>query len=312
MRVANVDGLVTLFYDGSKELLNRDLEYEHLIAQRHGRMNLNAMRRRDGHGTERTNDFETMDVSDECKRYFRERYSWQQIIVVEGVTAIPEFTFKGCINIKRVIFANTVIRIEQWAFSFCKNLVYIKLSITLEYIGEYSFTSCNLSSVFIPPRCRKICNHAFEGNTNLTIFHVPRDTELGSIVISDTALAEASPVGRFNHLSGPDRILALQAMIRAGNRTEQQRREENNEMNEWLKTMNNDEAFALHRVCASFRPLKEVIHAIIQEKGLKAFREENSAGITPSRYLQENPYTELNEKEIIREHLMKMMGEVEY
>ena len=44
--------------------------------------------------------------------------------------------------------------------------------------------------------------------------------------------------------------------------------------------MNNDEAFALHRACASFQPLKEVILAIALEKGLKAFQEENSAGKT--------------------------------
>lgn len=35
----------------------------------------------------------------------------------------------------------------------------------------------------------------------------------------------------------------------------------------------------------------------------------NSAGITPSRYLQENPYTDLSEKEIIHDYLMKMMAE---
>lgn len=126
-------------------------------------MNLNAMRRRDGHGTERANDLESMDLSDECKRYFRERYSWQQIIVVEGVTAIPEFTFGGCKNIKRVIFADSVIRIERFAFSLCENLVFIKWSISLEFIGTFAFSSCNLSSVFIPPTCREICNHAFEG-----------------------------------------------------------------------------------------------------------------------------------------------------
>lgn len=304
MRVATVDGLVTLFYDGSRELCNRDLEREHLIAQQHRRMNLNAMQR---------NDFEAMEISDECKRYFRERYSWQQIIMVEGVTAIPEFTFSGCKNIKRVIFADSVIRIERFAFSLCTALVFIKWSISLEYIGKFAFSSCNLSSVFIPPTCREICNHAFQGNTNLSIFHVHQDTELGRIIISDTAIAIASPVDRFNHLTGFDRIFTQQAIVmaRAGNGTEQQRVIENNEMNTWIKNMNNDEAFALHRACASFQPLKEVIHAIIQEKGLKAFREENSAGISPSRYLQENPYTQLTEKEIIREYLMKMMGKFE-
>lgn len=113
--------------------------------------------------------------------------------------------------------------------------------------------------------------------------HDPQDTELvREGIIQNTALARAS--------------------LRNGNYTS---------LNRWIKTMNNDEEFALHRACSSFQPLKEVILIIIQEKGLKAFKEKNSAGISPSRYLEENPYTILNEKEIIHEYLSKMMGEVE-
>ena len=92
---------------------------------------------------------------------------------------------------------------------------------------------------------------------------------------------------------------------------EQRRIAASNEMNHSLKTINNDEKFALHRACSSFQPLKQVINAVILQKGLRAFREENSAGITPSRYIQENPYTDLSEKEIIHDYLMKMMGELE-
>lgn len=38
-------------------------------------------------------DWESWDLSDECRQYYRERLSWQQIIIVEGVTEIPECTF---------------------------------------------------------------------------------------------------------------------------------------------------------------------------------------------------------------------------
>ena len=128
MRVATVDGLVTQFYDGSKKLYNYELHSEWLRACYFNK----------------EDDIESMDLSDECKDYFRERLSWQQIIVVEGITVIPEYTFYGCFNIKRVIIADTVIRIGIKAFLRCMNLVYVKWSLRLKYIGEAAFKLCNL------------------------------------------------------------------------------------------------------------------------------------------------------------------------
>ena len=148
MRVEQVDGLLTVFYDGTI-LSNFDLDYEHTV-------------------------FGEEDRSEECESYVNERYSWQQVIVMEGVSIIPESTFNWCKNIKRVIFPSTVIRIEERAFLCCTSLVLIKLSIHLEYIGENAFNSCDLESVFIPPTCEVIGEYSFAYNKNLTILHVPR------------------------------------------------------------------------------------------------------------------------------------------
>jgi len=237
-----VDGLVTLFYDGSKELYNYDLDLERLIA--YGR------RLNQGLGSERADDLEAMDVSDVCKKYIKERLSWQQIIILQGVTEIPKCTFSRCYNIRRVIFADTVIRIQRCAFYRCKSLVYVKWSLSLEFIGECSFQLCNLSNVFIPRSCREIGDLVFEDNPNLSILHVQQDTQLGSLLI--------------NSINGTNGSYNFT---------------ENDYMNQWLKNINNGNQFALHRACASFNALKEVIHAIILRKGLKAFRQENSAGI---------------------------------
>ncbi|GFH46380.1 hypothetical protein CTEN210_02854 [Chaetoceros tenuissimus] len=177
MRVATVDGLVTLFYDGSKQLYNEELSLEWV----HGCIDNNY-----DCGT-----WEEWDLSEECKKYWRERQSWQQVIVVEGVTEIQERTFRDCRNIKRVIFANTVIRIERSAFNGC-SLGYVKLSTNLEYIGSNAFTNCDLVSVFIPPRCRAIGEHAFRYNHNLKIFSVPQQAQLDKNIIAKTKLLEKS------------------------------------------------------------------------------------------------------------------------
>lgn len=206
------------------------------------------------------------------------------------MTVIPEFTFHDCENVKRVIFSNTVIRIEQGAFCNCRSLIFCKLPINLEYIGNTVFYRCeSLTSIFIPPSCREIGHCALGYNKNLSILNVPVDVELGNDIIQRTVLVKHAPfeVDSFGWYRNSD------------------------EMNTWIKNINHDEVFSLHRACASFQPLKQDLINIIEEKGLKAFGEANSAGITPSQYLKENPYTALTEKEIIHDYLMKLMGESE-
>ncbi|GFH61889.1 hypothetical protein CTEN210_18365 [Chaetoceros tenuissimus] len=281
MRVATVDGLVTLFYDGSKELFDRELNDEWWKEFR-------DQGRHDDDNDEIDN-WEEWNLSVQCKKYFRERLSWQQIIIIEGVTEIPEWTFAICWNINRVIFANTVLRIKGNAFLRCRSLVYVKLSINLEYIGSTAFYGCNLYSIFVPPTCREICAYAFYLNKSLSILNVPQHVELGGWIIQYTLLAKTS------HLDVTTDGWYGQEL--------------DDDMNTWIKNMNHDETFSLHREFASLQPSKQVVYNIIQQKGLKAFKVKNSAGIAPSQYLYKNPYTELTEKEIIHDYLMKMMGE---
>ncbi|GFH44049.1 hypothetical protein CTEN210_00523 [Chaetoceros tenuissimus] len=277
MSVATVDGLVTLFYDGSKKLWNYELdeEWEDQLAEHHE--------------DEDFSEWESWDLSNECKRYVRERQSWQQIIVVEGVTEITEATFSLCFNIQRVILASTVIQIHKFAFFRCTSLVYIKWSVNLEFIGYKSFDQCNFSSVFLPPTCRIVQLWAFAENKNLNIFNIPQDTEFEGFPFILSKFVEKCPFRNSPTLSYSADC---------------------EEANTWMKNINNHEDYALHRVCSSYRPLKEIIMSIIEKKGLGAFKTENSIGITPSQYLKENPYTDVTEQDIIHDYLMKMLGEV--
>lgn len=273
MRVANVDGLVTLFYDGSRELYNHELSIEWQVADyRYSHLNVN---------------FEEWGISDQCKRYRRERQTWQQIVVVEGVTVIPHYTFRRCENIKRVIFANTVVRIESCAFEYCISLIYIKLDENLEYIGEHAFHDCDLLSVFIPPRCRDIGGYAFYGNTNLAIFNISQDAILGDNAIFQTKL-----------------LPNLQFQL-----DQYEDHHEQHEVQDWLNNINIGEKYSLHRACCAFYPLQEVIMTIITKQGIGAFNIRNKIGITPSQYLKENPYVDIEEMDIVKDYVMKMMGE---
>ena len=272
MRVANVEGLLTLFYDGS-ELSNKQLDDE-----------LEDCHMRNG-----SYDVDLNKLSEPCRKYIKERRTWQQIIVLEGVTVIPRHTFKYCYNIKRVIVANTVVRIERCAFDFCRGLVYIKLSISLEYIGPYVFRACDLSSIYLPPRCTVIEMGAFAYNSNLNIFSCSQEAQLSSFLFDSSKLIRDSPFE--TSLGGYVRL--------------------NDQVNTWVKNLNNEEEYRLHRICCTIEPSFDDIYAIIREQGILNFCRKNEIGITPSQYLKENPFAQITEKEITRRYIMRMMGEHE-
>ncbi|GFH44633.1 hypothetical protein CTEN210_01107 [Chaetoceros tenuissimus] len=218
-----------------------------------------------------------------------ERRSWEVIIVLPGVEVIPEWTFYHCVNVKTIIMSDSVRRVEREAVSYCTGLSYVKLSRNLEYIGDCAFGCCNtLPSIYIPPSCRVIDDWAFTRCAKLIILRVSQQTRLGRSVIADTALLKASPFTRHYFDNSGD-------------------------MNTWIKDRHHtdeDNEFSLHRACSSYNPLDEVIFNIVKRQGLKAFKKQDSVGVTASQYLSENPYTETEEHKIIKRYILDMMSEV--
>ncbi|GFH44367.1 leucine-rich repeat domain-containing protein [Chaetoceros tenuissimus] len=226
-----------------------------------------------------------------------ERGSWEVIIILPGVEVIPTWNFCACMNVERVIMADTVKRIEEKAFMDCTRLVFVKLSTNLEYIGLCAFACCcDLTSIFIPPSCREIVRYAFQMCERLIIFHVPQHTQLGDGMIEETALLEASPFA--------DRGLAY------GHEDHPEYSNINNEVKEWLKNINHAEEFALHRAFSSFNPLEEIIYELVKHQGISSMKKPNGIGITPMQYLQENPFAEIEEKKIVNRYVLDMMGEI--
>ena len=219
-----------------------------------------------------------------------ERQTWEVIIILPGVEIISELTFIECCNVERVIMTDSVRRIELAAFGICSKLAHVKLSTNLECIGRSAFAECGLTSIFIPPSCNEICGEAFDRCKKLIIFIVPQHTELGNHVIDHTALYRvspfyASPAGTHGNI--------------------------NTQVNLWLKNINNDEQHALHFACSSFNPLEEEIYEIVQREAiLDVFKRKNRIGLTPSQYLEANPFTEVTEQKIINRYVLEMMSEI--
>ena len=170
--------------------------------------------------------------------------------------------------------------------SFGCNLSYVKLSTNTEFIGNLAFASnSNLNSIFIPPRCRWIGEFAFTYCTELSIFHVSRTTEMECFVLAHCPVLKSTP---FQHSS-------LKILYN----------DEEEQKSNWIKNINSDEKYGLHRACSCYQPLMEVILSILETNGIGAFKLKNEAGITPSQYLRENPYADIKEIYIVREFVKK-------
>ena len=228
----------------------------------------------------------------------QEQESWQVIIVLPGVEVIPESTFADCFHIETVIMSDTVRRIEGQAFENCYSLVYIRLSTNLEYIGEMVFYCCeSLPSIFIPPSCTEIGAEAFAHCEKLIIFHVPQHTRLAERVIYCTPIMDVSPIEApteieriWNSPEGAEYFNAVNVFVKNHHR--------------------HGDLLFLHQACSSYYPTEEIIYDIIKRQGLKAFQVRDSFGVTPSEYLSHNPYTDIDEKVIMKRYILDMMGEI--
>lgn len=237
---------------------------------------------------------------DDTRKYliydYEERQSWEMIIILPGVEIIPRETFYACRNVKTVIMADDVKRIKWCVFGLCHSLECIRLSRSLEYIGFLAFNFCeSLKSVFIPDSCREIDSSVFSNCKKLIIFKVPQHTRIGKDVVSKTLLFRKS----YNHHIS---VLNQEEFVRT-----------------WVKNLNQIDTttniridkYAIHRLCSSMDPSIDTLYnRYIRRFGLRVMKYRNKIGISPSRYLSENPYVEVDEQKLINRFILEKLGEI--
>lgn len=212
-----------------------------------------------------------------------ERENWEVIIVLPGVEVIPELTFVDGEKVETVIMSDSVRRIEKRAFGGLTRLSYVRLSTNLQFIGKEAFYGCrSLTSIYIPPSCGWIGSYAFAWCKELIIFHVPQQTQLRQGVISSTKLLETSPHESNIYFE---------------------------ETNDWIRNINRNEEFELHRACSSYNPMEDIVYGIVRRKGLGNFKVPNSIGISPMQYLEANPYADIDQHKLIKRYIGEMTGE---
>ena len=98
----------------------------------------------------------------------------KELIVTDGITYIPNGTFKDCENLTNAKITNTVESIETTTFLNCKNLKSIKLPERVRFLGAYSFKNCiNLQEINIPNDIETIGSALFSGCISLKHIEIP-------------------------------------------------------------------------------------------------------------------------------------------
>lgn len=87
---------------------------------------------------------------------------------LEGVTAIGEYAFYKCRDLKTIELPDTVLSIENNAFRYCNSLNSIEFGNGITYIGSDAFSYCtSLTSITLPDSVTKIANGAFRDCSSL-------------------------------------------------------------------------------------------------------------------------------------------------
>ena len=88
----------------------------------------------------------------------------ETITFADGVTTIPEYTFRYMENLKTVHFSDTITEIGSCAFCGCKSLTDLVIPDSVKTIGDSAFEGCTgLESVVIGNGVETIGNRAFYG-----------------------------------------------------------------------------------------------------------------------------------------------------
>ena len=86
----------------------------------------------------------------------------ESIQLPESLTAISEYAFTGCKNLKNLVVPNSVVAIYDYAFYDCEALTNVTLGSGVESLGTAIFVNCtSLESLSIPASVKSIAGNIF-------------------------------------------------------------------------------------------------------------------------------------------------------
>ena len=96
-----------------------------------------------------------------------------ELVIPDGVTAIPMYAFYYQSSITSVVIPDSVTTIGDYAFYGCESLMSVVIPDSVTTIGSDAFSGCSvLTSVVIPDSVTKIGSYAFSECTSLTSVNI--------------------------------------------------------------------------------------------------------------------------------------------
>lgn len=98
----------------------------------------------------------------------------KEVIIMEGIKSIGNYSFYGCSNIASISVPNSVTKIGYDAFNGCSSLASISIPDSVTSIGSFAFRGCSsLASISIPDGIASIDHGVFYGCSSLTSISIP-------------------------------------------------------------------------------------------------------------------------------------------
>ena len=104
----------------------------------------------------------------------------KSVVIPSTVTDIGKDCFAYSYSLSSVTIGNSVENIGAWAFATCSSLSSITLPNSIKEIGEYAFYDCPLITIALPNSVTSIKNNTFAHCSNLEYIYIPHSvTSIG-------------------------------------------------------------------------------------------------------------------------------------
>lgn len=105
---------------------------------------------------------------------FKDCTKLTKVVINEGVKSIDSHAFYNCSSLENITIPNSVNLIGWFAFEGCTKLTNVSLSSSLETLENGAFKNCsNLSDIELPQNLSRIGSESFTGNTSLKTVVIP-------------------------------------------------------------------------------------------------------------------------------------------
>jgi hypothetical protein len=128
---------------------------------------------------------------------FLDCYRLTNVTIPNSVTSIGEYAFAYCVDLTSVTIPNSVTSIGEYAFFDCVYLTSVTIGNGVTDIGDWTFSVCSsLTAVYFTGNAPGVTNDltVFSGDTEATVYYLPRTTGWGSTFDGIPAVLETPPL----------------------------------------------------------------------------------------------------------------------